>query len=449
MNRNYTRSVLKELQGIARSTKGRKIPLHSIYFGGGTPSLAPMETLECILKAILHAETSPFELADEAVEITIEMDPGTFSLDKLRAIKELGFNRVSLGVQSFDDDILAYLGRSHTVRDVYEALDMLQQVFGTKEGECQNDEQKEPVVNYSLDLISGLPGLSLAKFAETLEIAVNLHPQPVHISLYDLQVESGTVFGTWYETNNDRDATTENERPAPSFHRTKDEAPVRRLDSLPSTIRPLPSEADSAFMYKYASGYLRAKGYEHYEVSSYALLCGKHAKEHGCVSPFRSQHNQVYWATDSMWYALGMGATSFVDGHLTSRPRKLVDYVNWVDLQVKQQQGLTWRTTSTEPSEPSDSAVLSDSELLTDVVLKRLRTSEGLSLEWVRHRFPKDGDSYVQSILKGAQLGLELGLASHGQGVLKLVDPGGFLYSNTIISGIFAELTSDTDEAVD
>jgi coproporphyrinogen III oxidase-like Fe-S oxidoreductase len=265
---------------------------------------------------------------------------------------------------------------------------MLQDVYGSE-------------LSYSMDLISGVPGLSPAQWTETLHTAVHLQPKPSHLSVYDLQIEGGTVFGTWYDS--DREST---------FHQTRGE--------LPATALALPSEEECAFMYKYAAGYLRSKGYEHYEISSYALL-----QDSGRPSPTRSKHNQIYWATDSQWYAVGLGATSFAGESLTARPRTMSDYIHWVDQQ--------------EAFPELQAATVEDFDLLTDVVLKRLRTSEGLSLEWVARRFD-EGESYVVSILRGAELGLDLGLVTLEDDVLRLVDSAGFIYSNTIISSIFAEL---------
>lgn len=175
MNQNYLEAILQEIALIRNNTRDGKVSLTSIYFGGGTPSLAPIDTIEKILEAV-QAPDGPFVVESDA-EITIEMDPGTFSLDKARALKVLGINRVSLGVQSFDDEILELLGRTHRKRDIWEALSILETAFGMD-------------LNYSIDLISGLPGLSLATWVETLETAVNLKPRPAHLSIYDLQIES-------------------------------------------------------------------------------------------------------------------------------------------------------------------------------------------------------------------------------------------------------------------
>ena len=409
-------------------TTKEKILLSSVYFGGGTPSLAPIHTLRRILQTVRDPD-GPFELAKDA-EISIEMDPGTFTLQKAKALKVLGINRISLGVQSFDDEILALLGRTHRRKDIFEALKILKTAFGMK-------------LNYSVDLISGLPGLTCAKWVETLETVVNsLKPPPKHLSLYDLQVEkvsaiciscfvianvqdivlfssflnalsygpllsaSGlqdTVFGIWYDP----------EKKTP-YRQTKGE-------SSPVPVVQLPSEDETAFMYKYASGYLHSKGFEHYEVSSYALKRDSKA---------RSRHNQIYWDMDSEWYAVGLGSTSYVNETLVARPRALADYLNWVENHHENGGG----------NINHEQETLDEADLLMDVVMKRLRTSEGLSLPWVRRNFQK-GEAYVKAVLEGAQLGIDLGLATmDSKGQLRLTDPDGFLYSNTIISTIFAEL---------
>ena len=438
----YRNALLKEIQGIkhcevlndhsdtgsssrasdSAKREGKRIELQSIYFGGGTPSLAPIETIESILRAIIassdvEGEKTPFYLAKDA-EITIEMDPGTFTLSKLERLRDLGINRISLGVQSFDDVSLARIGRTHRLVDVLEAIEIIHQVFGSD-------------ANYSIDIISGLPALTLAKWIETLQFATSLRPRPCHISIYDLQVERGTVFGRWYKEN----SQTMTETTPSSSGRNN---PGFRHDE--SAHPPLPSADDCAFMYKFAAGYLRSKNYEHYEVSSYA--------RNGNPSR-RSRHNQVYWSTNGQWYAIGLGSTSSVRGQQIVRPRAFADYIRWVEEQNSSQ----WMqvTDGIQGAHPEDSL-----ERLSDIVMKRLRTSDGLDLNWVQENIGYDA---VRSILKGASLGLDLGLAeivpkefeathttTSVERTLRLVDPGGLLYSNYIISEIFMELGVADDE---
>jgi oxygen-independent coproporphyrinogen-3 oxidase len=394
MAHNYTQAVLSEIHKIRND---KPILVHSIYFGGGTPSLAPIETLTELVRAI---QSSPNFDISQSAEWTMEMDPGTFDVAKLQTIRDLGFNRISLGVQSFDDTMLESLGRVHRLKDIQDSLSMLAQVFGNN-------------VNYSLDLISALPGLTLAHWTETLQTAVLLDPAPRHISIYDLQIESGTVFGKWYETK-DGDKKKSTNR--------------QRSSTANTTTAPLPSDADASFMYRYASGYLAARNFEHYEVSSYARLIDNQQ-----VSPWRSQHNQIYWTTNGQWYAFGLGATSFVDGVMQARPRTLIDYTNWA-------------TEYTGSLDDDGDALMSrptDLDFLQDIVLKRLRTKEGLDLDWVHAHF---GDEHiVHAIRKGAELAIDLDLAKVDGSRLKLSDPDGLLFSNTIISTIFVECEAAFD----
>lgn len=129
--------------------------------------------------SVLETLRSKFGLCPDA-EISIEMDPGTFDERKLRELKELGVNRVSLGVQAFQEELLRACGRAHGVNEVLEAIDIV--------GRCE-------IGNWSMDLISSLPHQTPEMWEESLRLAVGA--QPAHVSVYDLQVEQGTKFGQW------------------------------------------------------------------------------------------------------------------------------------------------------------------------------------------------------------------------------------------------------------
>lgn len=357
MDENYRKALLREIHGIPGCYENN-MTLTSIYFGGGTPSLAPIATI----KAVLATLQEKFSLASD-VEITMEMDPGTFDLDQLEALRDSGVNRVSLGVQALQDNILEILGRVHRVRDIHGSLDMLKRVFGEE-------------ANYSIDLITGVPGLTLADWADTLHQITRINPK--HLSVYDLQVEENTKFGQLYLEG-----------------RKSAEDPL-----------PLPSAEDAAFMYQYTAGYLSHKGWDHYEVSSYGKI--------------RSRHNQVYWGIDTEWFAIGLGATSWINQTRVVRPRAMADYLEW-----------------TEGMKVSEEAEIDDDDQLENIILKRLRTIEGLDLEHIEKQF---GSQARQDIERGAALGIEVGLARLENSYLSLVDSKGFLFSNSIISNIFAEL---------
>lgn len=130
-----------------------------------------------LVLSILNALRVKFGLNLDA-EISIEMDPGTFDATKLKELMELGVNRVSLGVQAFQDDLLKSCGRAHGVKEVYEAIEIVKS--------CG-------VENWSMDLISSLPHQTPEMWEESLRLTIE--SQPNHVSVYDLQVEQGTKFG--------------------------------------------------------------------------------------------------------------------------------------------------------------------------------------------------------------------------------------------------------------
>jgi len=413
MDRNYKQALLDELR-IIQKASNKKIHLQSIYFGGGTPSLAPLSTLQEVMHAIYKSQDAPFHIDDDEsnVEITIEMDPGTFDETYLESIKQMGFNRISLGVQSFDDNILSNLGRVHRSVDVYNSIKIIGKVFG------------EENANYSLDLISGIPGLSLAGWSETLYKAVSLNPKANHMSVYDLQVEKATTFGKWYSSSIDTDDEEGSTQP--------------QQDMLNSTSHhpSLPTPDDCAFMYSYASGYLRSRGYEHYEISSYAAYKSSNKQ----ADSYRSQHNQIYWKPNGQWYSIGLGATSNVNGVRYARPRALSDYIKWIE-------GLMTQNTNKPPWLHRNEEDEEDDELL-DIVMTRLRTIEGLDLDWTAKHYTT---SHVHAIQRGFNLAidLDLGISDNSPdkkyGSIRLKDPKGFLFSNNIISNIFLELSEMND----
>jgi coproporphyrinogen III oxidase-like Fe-S oxidoreductase len=482
MDDRYVSAVVEELKQIAVDKKNKnnnnnqKIPLRSIYFGGGTPSLAPIDSIKRILYHVcgLDNPDAPFCLLqhDDTTEISMEMDPGTFDLDQLLALRTLGINRISLGVQSFDDELLQGMGRTHRRADVFQAVSDISSVFGG-DGDADNDNK----VNYSIDLISGVPGLTLAKWAETLEEAtagivqknknkttatiptiddssmmtkkqpllLSSLPPPSHISVYDMQIEEGTLFGKWAteakaaksgkHDDDDHNDMDEDESRSFTVAIPIDDDDAIEVDTAALTRRPyqqtqkrllrLPTEEECAFMYKYAAGYLRAKNYEHYEVSSYAAFHDNkddndiiNNKNDNNRSPLgssskRSRHNQIYWYYDGQWYAVGLGATSFVESKLVARPRKMNDYIEWVMCE----------NNDTKAGSNVNNEDDSDDSFLSDIILKRLRTIDGLDLTWLETKF---GMEAVVAVMNGAKLGLELGIAERtNDNILRLTDPEG------------------------
>ncbi|MBD2676467.1 MULTISPECIES: radical SAM family heme chaperone HemW [Nostoc] len=236
-------------------------PLKTIFFGGGTPSLLSINQLQRVLTQLEQR----FGIAS-GVEISMEIDPATFDLEHLAGYRSAGVNRVSLGVQAFSQELLQVAGRSHSVDDIFAAIDLIHQV---------------EIPEFSLDLISGLPHQSLDRWQDSLNKAVAA--SPTHISIYDLTIEPGTAFGRYYKPGEG----------------------------------PLPTDESTVKMYEMAQQVLTDAGYEHYEISNYAQ------PGHQC------RHNRVYWE-NRPYYGFGMGAASYIEGKRFTRPRKTKEYYQWV-----------------------------------------------------------------------------------------------------------------------
>ncbi len=250
----YTAALCREIEQVG-ALAGSKRAVHTIFFGGGTPSLMPPNLLAQILTAVQHH----FNLSPEA-EITMEANPGTVNDDYLTAVRTLGVNRLSFGVQSAIASELALLEREHDFEDVMTAV---------------QSARAAGFDNISLDLIYGVPGQTLASWEQSLQAALTLAPE--HISLYCLTIEPGTPMNRWL-TN--------------------------------GRIQP-PDPDLAADQYEYASDFLAERGFEQYEISNWALP-GK-----ACA------HNLTYWRNQT-YLGLGAGAHGSANGRryeIVKQPR--------------------------------------------------------------------------------------------------------------------------------
>lgn len=170
---NYVHLLIREIEAT-QTHFDQHLPLKTVFFGGGTPSLVPPR----LVAKVLDTLRSKFGVCLDA-EISMEMDPGTFDANKLNELMGLGVNRVSLGVQAFQDELLKACGRAHGVDEVHEAIEIV--------GSCG-------VGNWSMDLISSLPHQTQEMWEESLRLTIQA--QPNHVSVYDLQVEKDTKFGS-------------------------------------------------------------------------------------------------------------------------------------------------------------------------------------------------------------------------------------------------------------
>ncbi|HUU44082.1 MAG TPA: radical SAM family heme chaperone HemW [Planctomycetota bacterium] len=220
-------------------------PLETVYLGGGTPTVLAAGELDELLSLVGDA----FDVAPGA-ELTVEANPGTLSVDKLRVLRAHGVNRLSLGAQSFDEGLLGILGRRHTARDVTESLDAA---------------RDEGFTNLSLDLIFAVPGETVDDWTRDLDRA--LACDVPHLSTYGLTFEEGTPLA----------------------------------DDVTRGVLTRVSEEDELTMYEAAMDTLSSSGYAHYEISNFAR------------PGFACRHNEVYWA-NAPYLGLGPSAASYVAG---------------------------------------------------------------------------------------------------------------------------------------
>lgn len=353
--RQYVDRLCQEIR--ATTTQGK--PLDTIFFGGGTPSLLMPSQVAHLLTTLQQQfgfTTAP--------EISLEMDPGTFSLPLARAFRDAGVNRVSLGAQAFQDPLLQDCGRTHCVRDIHEAIDSLRQA---------------EFANISLDLISGLPHQTLEQWQQSLAQAIALDVQ--HISAYDMVLEPSTVFGKRFAVGE----------------------------------QPLPSDTITAHMYRLASERLQAAGYQHYEISNYAK------------PGFACRHNLVYWRNGA-YYGFGMGAASYLQGQRFSRPRTQVAYATWLQAYIAQNGAI-------------DAPYLSPSDQLFERFMLGLRRAEGVDLAGLDPQLI----GQLRQKLQPYQAAGWVHFASDEY--LRLSDPEGFLFSNTVLVALWQAL-SDNDITV-
>ena len=252
----YVQGLLKEIESYREFAKGYKVS--TVFLGGGTPSILSGEQIERILGAV-----SDVFMMDKHAEITLEMNPGTVTEEKLRSYKKAGINRLSIGLQSVKNENLKLLGRIHIYEEFLQSYELARQ---------------EGFKNISVDLISSLPGQTLEFWKEELQEIVRLNPE--HVSVYQLILEEGTPF---YETYADH----------PEL---------------------LPDEEVSREIYLSTGRILSEAGYEQYEISNYA----KPGQE--------SRHNLKYWDRAD-YLGLGLGAASMVRNIRMTNTRDLKTYL--------------------------------------------------------------------------------------------------------------------------
>lgn len=230
----------------------------TIFIGGGTPTVLSASQLERVLFAVKRN----FDISEKA-EYTIEANPKTLDEEKLRLMKKYGVNRLSVGIQSFNDGELLKIGRIHNAQESMETVELIKK--------CGFD-------NFNLDLMSALPGQTFASFKDTLAKAVELSPR--HVSCYSLIIEDGTPLAEEYKNGDLK----------------------------------LPDEDLERDMYDFACEYLKKNGYMQYEISNFAKV------------GFESRHNIKYWHCDE-YIGIGISAHSYLGGVRFSNTSDINEYL--------------------------------------------------------------------------------------------------------------------------
>ncbi len=297
---DYVEALIAEARLRKAELNGK--PVKTLYMGGGTPSQLPLPLLARLidgLKATLDLNA--------VQEFTLEANPDDVTPEWCAAVRALGVNRVSMGVQSFQDAVLRLVGRRHTARQAIDAVASLRHAG---------------IDNISIDLIYGLPGQTLETWAESVRQAVDLRPQ--HISAYGLTYEPGTRLWQQRECGEVVEA----------------------------------SEDQYLDMYRILVGILQVAGYEHYEISNFAL------------PGYRSRHNSSYW-NETPYLGLGAAAHSYDGTMRRSNPADLCGYIR--------------RITSGQPACQVED--LAWWERYDERVMLGLRTADGVDAHRLRSDF--------------------------------------------------------------
>lgn len=256
----YVQALLAEIS--QKAAVYQDFYISSVFIGGGTPSILPSADIGAVMLRLRNCYA-----IDKDAEITIEVNPGTATRDKLAAYRQAGIHRISIGLQSVQDKELMDIGRIHTFEDFLETYEMARAV-GYR--------------NINIDLMSALPGQTLETYRATLEQAVKLHPE--HISAYSLIIEEGTPIYARYG------------------------------EGAASDFPPLPDENTERGMYELTNTILGEAGYARYEISNYAL------------PGMACKHNTGYWKRAN-YLGFGLGSASLVENERWNNTSELTKYL--------------------------------------------------------------------------------------------------------------------------
>lgn len=313
--------------------------LRTIYFGGGTPSLLDAQYIKKLLLT-----TSELTSFDNETEITLEVNPDDVTYEKVKTWQELGINRISIGIQSFDNHLLKWMNRAHTADQAKDSIDLI---------------RKAGIKNISIDFIYGIPGLELKSWEDQLHAIIELGIP--HIACYALTVEPRTALETLIRN--------------------------KKIEA--------PSDEEQALQFNKMVDILEKAGYEHYEISNFAL------------PGWRSKHNSSYWKGVS-YIGVGPSAHSFTEGKRKWNIANNALYLNAINL---------------------NDSFFEEEELdiikqVNEYLLTSIRTIEGIDLFHLKQKW---GNSVYESVRKNAEKPLQQDLLTKKNNFLQLSREGKFL----------------------
>ena len=360
----YVDALCKEIEFTRRDGQLPVPTVHTIFFGGGTPSLLSPPQFDSIFKNIRAA----FILTPDC-EITIEANPGTVSYENLLKLRETGINRISYGVQSANAFELRMLERAHSFLDVIEAV---------------TSARKAGFNNLNLDLIYGLPEQTIQTWQATVNRILELHPE--HISAYALTLEHGTPFGRWSSKG----------------------------------LLPLPDPDLAAEMYEWLSETLEANGYINYEISNWAKNVERQTSNvnestvnvRHLTPSLACQHNLQYWR-GLPYIAFGAGAHGYADGYRYSNVLRIKTYID----RIINYQLSNLRFPLSPATVNHHKQTLKDN--MSEFMMTGLRlTQEGVSMREFQKRFGQSmQDVFGKEIDELVKLGLIESPSPTGRGV--------------------------------
>ncbi len=376
----YVDALCREIAFVGAQAPQR-IAVHTVFFGGGTPSLmTPVQ-----FKRILDAIRCNFDLASDA-EITTEANPGTVSRGVLEEIRAAGVNRISFGAQSANGEELRMLERAHTFLDVMEAV---------------SAARRAGFENLNLDLIYGLPEQQLGTWQTTVQRVLDL--QPEHISAYALTLEHGTPFGRWSARG----------------------------------LLPTPDPDAAAEMYEWASGALEEAGYEQYEISNWAKSVRGGRLTVGGPQPnpkegpgFACRHNLQYWRCEP-YLGLGAGAHGYANGYRYSNVLRIRTYIERFENRESRVGSRADRAWPLSPAAVNQYKQTPQDDMSEFMITGLRLTREGISSKIFRERFACElNEVYGKQIAELERLGL---LEWAGEEVLRLTKRGRLLGNQVFV----------------